>query len=56
MAQMMKAIEQRFQDVATAAQNFEPAAEKSSSLGCPPRGELKVLEDRTTPRSQFGIE
>ena len=53
MAQMMKAIEQRFQDVAAAAQKLRARGGKIIFVRLPVSGELKVLEDRTTPRSQI---
>jgi hypothetical protein len=53
MAQMMKAIEQRFQDVAAAAQKLRARGGKIVFVRLPASGELKVLEDRTTPRSQI---
>ena len=53
MAQMMKGIEQRFQDVAAAAQKLRARGGKIIFVRLPVSGELKVLEDRTTPRSQI---
>jgi hypothetical protein len=53
IAQMMKAIEQRFQDVAAAAQKLRARGGKIVFVRLPVSGELKVLEDRTTPRSQI---
>jgi hypothetical protein len=53
MAHMMKAIEQRFQDVAAAAQKLRSRGGKIVFVRLPVSGELKVLEDRTTPRSQI---
>jgi hypothetical protein len=53
MAQMMKAIEQRFQDVGAAAQKLRARGGKIVFVRLPVSGELKVLEDRTTPRSQI---
>jgi hypothetical protein len=53
MAKMMKAIEQRFQDVAAAAQKLRARGGKIVFVRLPSSGELKVLEDRTTPRSQI---
>jgi hypothetical protein len=53
MAQMMKAIEQRFQDVASAAKKLRARGGKIVFVRLPSSGELKVLEDRTTPRSQI---
>ena len=52
IAQMMKAIEQRFQDVAAAAQKLRARGGKIVFVRLPVSGELKVLEDRTTPRGQ----
>ena len=53
MAQMMKAMEQRFQDVGAAAQKLRARGGKIVFVRLPVSGELKVLEDRTTPRSQI---
>ena len=53
MAKVMKAIEQRFQDVAAAAQKLRARGGKIVFVRLPSSGELKVLEDRTTPRSQI---
>ena len=53
IAKMMKAIEQRFQDVAAAAQKLRARGGKIVFVRLPSSGELKVLEDRTTPRSQI---
>ena len=49
---MDQAIEQRFHDVATAVQKFRARGGKIVFVRFPVAGELKTLEDRTTPRSQ----
>jgi hypothetical protein len=53
MAEMGKAIEQRFQDVAAASKKLRARGGKIVFVRLPVSGELKVLEDRTTPRSQI---
>ena len=53
MAKVKKAIEQRFQDVAAAAQKLRARGGKIVFVRLPVTGGLKVLEDRTTPRSQI---
>jgi hypothetical protein len=53
MAQMKKAIEQRFQDVAATTQKLRARGGKIVFLRLPSTGELKALEDRITPRSQI---
>jgi hypothetical protein len=47
------AIEQRFQDVATAVQKLRARGGKIVFVRLPVSGELKALEDRTTPRAQI---
>src|SRR5438876_8022653 len=49
---MDQAIEQRFHDVATAVQKLRARGGKIVFVRFPVAGELKTLEDRTTPRSQ----
>src|SRR5437773_2759452 len=53
MGAVKKAIEQRFQDVAAAAQKLRARGGKIVFVRLPVTGGLKVLEDRTTPRSQI---
>jgi hypothetical protein len=53
MTEVKKAIEQRFQDVAAAAQKLRARGGKIVFVRLPVAGELKALEDRTTPRSQI---
>src|SRR5216117_3437609 len=53
MAEMKKAIEQRFQDVAAAAQKLRARGGKIVFVRLPVSGDLKALEDRTTPRNQI---
>jgi hypothetical protein len=53
LAQMKNAIEQRFQDVAEAAQKLRARGGKIVFVRLPVSGGLKVLEDRTTPRNQI---
>jgi hypothetical protein len=53
MAEVMKAIEQRFKDVAAAAQKLRARGGKIVFVRLPVTGGLKVLEDRTTPRNQI---
>jgi hypothetical protein len=53
MAEVKKAIEQRFQGVAAAAQKLRARSGKIVFVRLPVSGELKALEDRTMPRSQI---
>ena len=53
MARMKKAIEQRFHDVAATAEKLRARGGKIVFVRLPVSGGLKVLEDRTTPRSQI---
>lgn len=52
MAQMKKAIEQRFHDVVAAVQKLRARGGKVVFVRLPHSGELKTLEDRDTPRAQ----
>ena len=52
MAKMKQATEQRFNDVAAAVQKLRARGGKIVFVRFPVAGELKTLEDRTTPRSQ----
>ena len=52
MAQMKKAIEQRFHDVVAAVQKLRARGGKIVFVRLPHSGELKTLEDRDTPRAQ----
>src|SRR4029450_7870698 len=52
MAQMKKAIEQRFHDVVAAVQKLRARGGKVVFVRLPHSGELKTLEDRSTPRAQ----
>jgi hypothetical protein len=52
MAQMKKAIEQRFHDVVAAVQKLRARGGKVVFVRLPHSGELKALEDRDTPRAQ----
>jgi hypothetical protein len=51
-AEMKKAIEQRFRDVAAAVQKIRARGGKIVFVRCPHSGGLKQLEDRETPRAQ----
>jgi len=52
MAQMKKAIEQRFLDVVAAVQKLRARGGKVVFVRLPHSGELKTLEDRETPRAR----
>jgi hypothetical protein len=52
MAQMKKAIEQRFHDVVAAVQKLRARGGKIVFVRLPHSGGLKALEDRDTPRAQ----
>jgi len=51
-AKMKKAIEQRFHDVVAAVQKLRARGGKIVFVRLPHSGELKTLEDRSTPRAQ----
>jgi len=51
--QLGQAMEQRFHDVAAAAQKLRTRSGKIVFVRLPVTGELKVLEDRATPRNQI---
>jgi hypothetical protein len=53
MAEVKKAIEQRFQNVTAAARKLRARGGKIVFVRLPVTGGLKVLEDRTTPRNQI---
>jgi hypothetical protein len=52
MAQMKKAIEQRFHDIIAAVQKLRARGGKVVFVHLPHSGGLKALEDRDTPRAQ----
>jgi transposase len=53
MAKMKEAIEARFRDTAAAVNKLRARGGKIVFVRLPASGELKALEDRTTPRSQI---
>ena len=53
MAKMKEAIEARFRDTTAAVEKLRARGGKIVFVRLPVAGELKVLEDRTTPRSQI---
>jgi hypothetical protein len=53
MAQVKEAMEQRFRDVATAAQKLRARGGKIVFVRLPVTGGLKTLEDQMTPRTQI---